>query len=62
MTNSKRRLHETLTSSVEKVTGASMGIDRVTEDWIRHGVSSCHAMRGKKKETGSGVVCLRPSI
>lgn len=41
MTNSNRRLHDTLTSSVANVTGASMGTESVTDDCTKHGVSSC---------------------
>ena len=52
MTNSKRNLQLTLTSSVENVTGASMGSDRVTDDCTMQGVSSCRRgqPRGKNKD------------
>lgn len=52
MTNSNRRLQETLTSSVEKVTGASMGRERVTEDCTKHGVSSCRDKIRNKRLRG----------
>lgn len=50
MVNSKRNLQLTVTSPVEKETGASMGSDRATEDWTTQGVSSY--IRPRQKHRG----------
>lgn len=60
--NSKRKLQVTLTSSVAKETGASIGKDSATDDWITHGVSSCKESKfGQGGNSSSGYLLVNNS-